>query len=332
MLEFHQRKDSDPHLYEEDTDAPLAEKLNPNTRYAFFSTIATGGKSLIKSCRDLHLGRTVCYKTLRPEFVNDPIESRRLLREARISAGLQHPNTVPTYEVGRTNRGHYYFTMKLVHGYTLREVLDYRERYDLTQLVDVIVQVAQALGYAHAKGVLHRDIKPDNILIGPYGEVLLLDWGLAKVWRRDAQREVEVEVDSADEANGERSAKEMISGLNDKTVIATGMTGEAKLQGTLMYMSPEQANRDPSINARADLYSLGALLYETLTGQTPFTGDHVQTLLASIRNDMPADPREVTKAHVPKVLAKLTMQCLQKDPLQRPATADEMVRILRENW
>ncbi|MEM8500961.1 MAG: serine/threonine-protein kinase [Pseudomonadota bacterium] len=319
MLEFHQRKDSDPVLYLEDTDAPLAEKLNPNTRYAFFSTIATGGKSLIKSCRDLHLQRTVCYKTLRPEFVNDPLESRRLLREARISANLQHPNTVPTYEIGRTNRGHYYFTMKLVHGYTLREVLDYRERYDLTQLVDVIVQVAQALGYAHTKGVLHRDIKPDNILIGPYGEVLLLDWGLAKVWRRDA----------SDTNDGSKRTQES---NNDDEVLESGMTGEAKLQGTLMYMSPEQVNREPGINSRADLYSLGALLYEALTGQTPFTGDHVQTLLGMIRNDMPTDPRSVTKIRVPDVLAKLTMQCLQKDPEQRPATADDVVRVLRENW
>ena len=154
MLEFHEQKGSDPPLFTEDTDEALPEKLNPNTRYAFFQTIATGGKSLIKSCKDLHLKRVVCYKTLRPEFLDDPIENQRLLREARISANLQHPNTVPTYEIGRTNRGHYYFTMKLVHGYTLREILNYRDRYDLNQLINVILQVAYALGYAHSKGVL----------------------------------------------------------------------------------------------------------------------------------------------------------------------------------
>lgn len=313
MLEFPQQKEGDTRLYIEETDATLPETLNPKTRYAFFSTIATGGKSLIKSCRDLHLRRTICYKTLRPEFVNDPVENKRLLREARISALLQHPNTVPTYELGRDSRGNYYFTMKLVHGYTLREILNYRERYDLSQLVDVIVQVGLALGYAHSKGVLHRDIKPDNILIGPYGEVLLLDWGLAKVWHKDPQNiEDESEIDEAD--------------------AEVGMTGQGKLQGTVMYMSPEQIDRDPGIGFRSDVYSLGAVLYEVLTGVTPFQGDRVQILLNQIRSEMPADPRSIEGAMVPDVLAELTMSCLQKDPQKRPESADEMVRILKESW
>ncbi len=313
MLEFQQHADSEAQLYIEDTDVPLPETLNPKTRYALFTTIATGGKSLIKSCRDLHLRRTVCYKTLRPEFVNNAIESKRLLREARISASLQHPNTIPTYELGRDNRGHYYFTMKLVHGYTLREVLNYRERYDLSQLVDVIIQVSYALAYAHSRGVVHRDIKPDNILIGPYGETLLLDWGLAKVWHKD-QKKID------DESNIQEVEAD------------PGMTGEGKLQGTVMYMSPEQVDRDPGINSQSDIYSLGAVLYEMLTGTTPFQGDIVQTLLQQVRNDTPEDPRAVSKVAVPDVLADLCMQCLQKDPEARPSSADELVRVLREDW
>lgn len=312
MPEFQQQKTADTALFAEETDAPLPETLNPNTRYAFFSQIAKGGKSIIKSCRDLHLRRTVCYKTLRPEFANDPIENRRLLREARISAGLQHPNTVPTYELGRDNRGNYYFTMKLVHGYTLREVLDYRERYDLTQLMEVIEQVGQALRYAHSMGVLHRDLKPDNILIGPYGEVLLLDWGLAKVWHKS-------DMDDGDEDNEEAAGD-------------PGMTGEAKLQGTVMYMSPEQVNRDPGISFQSDLYSIGALMYETLTGVTPFQGDVVHTLLRQIREEVPPDPRAVAKHHVPDLLAEFTMQCLRKDPAERPESAEELVRVLKEDW
>lgn len=312
MPEFQQQKAAETTLFAEETDAPLPETLNPNTRYAYFSQIAKGGKSIIKSCRDLHLRRTVCYKSLRPEFANDPIENRRLLREARISAGLQHPNTVPTYELGRDSRGNYYFTMKLVHGYTLREVLDYRERYDLTQLMEVIEQVGQALRYAHSMGVLHRDLKPDNILIGPYGEVLLLDWGLAKVWHKSA-------MDDGDQDNEEAEGD-------------PGMTGEAKLQGTVMYMSPEQVDRDPGISFQSDLYSMGALLYETLTGLTPFQGDVVHTLLRQIREDMPPDPRSVTKHHVPDMLAEFTMQCLQKNPADRPESAEELVRVLKEDW
>lgn len=318
MLEFPQQKEADPPLFIEDTDSPLPEKLNPNTRYAFFSTIATGGKSLIKSCRDLHLKRTICYKTLRPEFVDDPIETRRLIREARISAGLQHPNTVPTYEIGRDNRGRYYFTMKLVHGYTLREILNFRERYDLSQLVDVIVQVAHALGYAHSKGVLHRDIKPDNILVGPYGEVLVLDWGLAKVWPREASQQ-------DDSLNN-------LEAVTDEADADKGMTGEAKLQGTVMYMSPEQIDRDPAISFQSDLYSLGALLYESLTGVTPFQGDSIPRLLKQIKDETPANPHNMTRTPIPDVLAKLSMQCLQKDPNNRPATAEEIVHLLKQAW
>ena len=313
MLEFQQQEGSEEQLYLEETDATLPETLNPKTRYAFFTTIATGGKSLIKSCRDLHLRRTVCYKTLRPEFVENPIENQRLLREARISALLQHPNTVPTYELGRDNRGQYYFTMKLVHGYTLREVLNYRERYDLSQLVDVIVQVGRALAYAHSRGVLHRDIKPDNILIGPYGEVLLLDWGLAKVWSKNTnQKDEESDIE---EVEGD-----------------PGMTGEGKLQGTVMYMSPEQIDRDPSISFRSDTYSIGVVLYEILTGVTPFQGEIVQTLLQKIRTDTPAPPQAMSKLPLPRALANLTMQCLKKDPSLRPPSMEELVRVLKEDW
>ena len=313
MLEFPHQKVEDVRLYVEQTDAPLPETLNPRTRYAYFSEIAKGGKSLIKSCKDLHLNRTVCYKTLRPEFVKDPVETKRLLREARISAQLQHPNTIPTYELGRDSRGNYYFTMKLVHGYTLREVFNYRERYDLTQLMEVLVQVARALGYAHAKGVVHRDVKPENILVGPYGEVLLLDWGLAKVWPKDPEA-------AEDES------------LIDEADASVGMTGQGKLQGTVMYMSPEQIDRDPGIQASSDIYSLGSVMYEALTGVTPFQGDVVQALLGQIRSEVPADPRSVGKVIVPDLLAELALQCLQKDPAQRPASAEEFVRNIKEGW
>lgn len=313
MLEFPQQKDHEVPLYLEDTDYALPEALNPKTRYAFFSTIATGGKSLIKSCMDLHLRRRICYKTLRPELLDNPIENLRLLREARISAMLQHPNTIPTYEIGRDNRGHYYFTMKLVHGYTLREILNFRERYDLTQLVDVVVQVANALAYAHSLGVLHRDIKPDNILVGRYGEVLLLDWGMAKVWSKD--KKLTPDESTIEEADAD-----------------AGMTGEGKLQGTVMYMSPEQIERDPKISFASDIYSLGAVLYEILTGMTPFQGDVVYKLLDQIRNDAPATPKAGTSEPIPPALGQLVMQCLEKDPALRPASAAEVVYIIREGF
>ena len=314
MNEFPKFKQADyPTLYLEQTDKELPAELDPSFRYAYFSTIAKGGKSLIQSCKDLHLGRTVCYKSLVPEFVNDDIEQKRLLREARVSAMLQHPNTMPTYELGRNRKGHYYFTMKLVQGYTLREIINYRERYDLNQLIDIIIQVTYALDYAHMHGVVHRDIKPENILVGPFGEVLLLDWGLAKVRGENQDEDQEVL-----ESETSVSAKDQ------------SMTGYQKLQGTVSYMSPEQINRNPNIDARTDIYSLGILLYELITGETPSKGDTVNKVIASTLNDKPKSPSELTSIKIPTLLDDTIMRCLQKDYNHRIKTAGDLLKLLRQ--
>ena len=315
MLKFQEPPKEYSDVFLEDTDRPLPKVLNPNTRYMFLSTIAKGGKSLIKSCKDMHLNRVVAYKTLRSEFVGDEIENTRLLREARVSAMLQHPNSVPTYEIGRDNRGHYYFTMKLVHGYSLREILDYRERYDLTQLMEVIEQIAHALAYAHAHGVAHRDIKPENILVGRYGEVLLLDWGLAKVWSKDGS--------TSDEDTQEGKS---IAG-SDKSI-----TGHGKLQGTLCYMSPEQIRRDPNISFSTDIYSLGSVIYELLAGKPPFDSDTTYEILDMVENRQPARPSEVGKYPVPKILEELCLRCLNKEPAGRPASMDDVLYTLQHDW
>ncbi|MEZ5542134.1 MAG: serine/threonine-protein kinase [Pseudomonadota bacterium] len=315
MLTFQQPPKDYSDIFLEETDRALPEVLNPNTRYLFLATIATGGKSLIQSVKDMHLSRVVAYKSLRAEFTDNPIEQRRLLREARVSALMQHPNTVPTYEIGRDREGKYYFTMKLVHGYTLREIMGYRERYDLTQLVEVIEQIGHALSYAQAHGVAHRDIKPENILVGPYGEVLLLDWGLAKVWRKDGSTEVEDEAEMGGSAAGTNKS----------------MTGHGKLQGTLCYMSPEQIRRDPDISFATDVYSLGTVLYELLSGKVPFSGEHAYEIIEAVENERAAKPSRISKYPVPRVLEELVMRCLRKDPGRRPSM-DEFVRILQEDW
>ncbi|MEW8014984.1 MAG: serine/threonine-protein kinase [Candidatus Sedimenticola endophacoides] len=315
MLRFQPPPKEQNGIFLEDTDRPLPEVLNPNTRYMFLGEIAKGGKSLIQYCKDLHLSRVVAYKTLRSEFVDDEIETTRLLREARVSAMLQHPNTVPVYEIGRDRQGHYYFTMKLIHGYTLREILNFRERYDLTQLVEVIEQIAHALAYAHAHGVAHRDIKPENLLVGPYSEVLLLDWGLAKVWTKDGRTSDDDMHDSA------------VLTDTDKTI-----TGHGKLQGTLCYMSPEQIRRDPDISFSTDIYSMGSVLYEVLTGQTPFASDKTYEILDMVQNQKPEKPSEISKYPVPEILEKLCLQCLAKDPAARPASMEEFIRVLQQDW
>ncbi|MGI9250576.1 MAG: serine/threonine protein kinase [Pseudohongiellaceae bacterium] len=321
MLNFPEPPKGYSSVYLAETDKSLPQKIDPRTRYAFFSDIAKGGKSVIKSCKDLHLSRYVCYKTLKPEFINDEVEQKRLIREARVSAMLQHPNTVPTYELGRDARGAVYFTMKLVHGYTLREVLDDRESYDLVQLMDVMLQIANVLDYSHKHGVAHRDIKPENILVGPFGEVVLLDWGLAKVWNQDGSAVPDLDADI--EIEGDIS-----------------MTGIGKAQGTAHYMSPEQIERNPDIDYRTDIFSFGAVLYEVLCGHTPTSGEKLHEVVESVKNKVPVlpsqyaqqDTQQYTEQRIPALLEEIAMTCLQKKPDDRYAAIEEVVKLLQQDW
>ena len=314
MARFSTAPDDDyPIVYLADTDKPLPRNVNPHTRYAYFKLIARGGRSIIQSCKDLHLMRVVCYKSLKAEFADDPHEQRRFVREARVSAMLQHPNTVPTYELGRDLQGHYYFTMKMVHGYTFREVLDYRERYDLPRLVEVIIQVAHAMEYAHGHGVAHRDIKPENILVGPFGEVLVLDWGLAKVWHPEG---------TSDDGPGSGTA----------VVEDLSLTLHGRLQGTISYMSPEQIRMDSDLDYRTDIYSLGAVLYEALAGVPPVSGDTVDEILDKTLHADLAPPSQHAKMPVPERLEAICMRCLRAEPGDRPRTSGELIRELQEDW
>ena len=308
-------EDAYPVVHLADTDKPLPRRIDPRTRYAYFKTIARGGRSIIQSCKDLHLMRLVCYKSLKPEFADDANEQRRFVREARVSAMLQHPNTVPTYELGRDGQGHYYFTMKLVHGYTLREILDYRERYDLTRLIEVIVQVAHALEYAHRHGVAHRDIKPENVLVGPFGEVLVLDWGLAKVWHPEEMAE-----DAPARPAGEPAPADL------------SLTDQGPMQGTISYMSPEQIRDDPAIDYRTDIYSLGSVLYEVLAGAPPVGGDTVDDILNQTLSANLVPPSQRAERPVPPRLDEICMSCLHSSPDERLQTAEILIRELQEDW
>ena len=174
--------------------------------------------------------------------------------------------------------------------------------------MNVIMQVGNALGYAHSVGVLHRDIKPDNILIGPYGEVLLLDWGLAKVWHSEEAAATQADVPDLD--------------------VGVSMTSAGKLQGSVMYMSPEQVDREADIDFRSDIYSLGAVMWGYRS--TPFGGTLVRKVLEDVRHKVPG-AFALRESQV-RVLSDLTMSCLSKDPDQRPGSADEVVRIIQHNW
>jgi serine/threonine-protein kinase len=317
---FPHPQDKYPVVYLKDTDLALPDHvINTDMRYTQFKTIARGGKCLIQSCKDYHLSRVVAYKSLHKEIADDPFEQKRFLREARVTAMLQHPNTIPIYELSRNNRGHYYFTMKLVEGYTLREVLDTsREEgtlpvdgYGFHRMVTILIQVANALDYAHSHRVVHRDIKPANILMGPFGEVLLLDWGLAKVWSEEPEE------------------------IPDMPFLENrdpSLTAQGRLQGSPLYMSPEQIAESHELDHRSDIYSLGVVLYEILAGRNMFPGDKVSELLEQAKNVTPPRPSEVAvDREIPQQLEKLCMRCIEKNPDDRIQTARLLVAELR-SW
>ena len=302
-------------IYSNATDValPVSAQRKNNTRYLYFKRIAQGGKCNIQSCRDMHLGRTVCHKTLRKEFEDDPEQQRQFLREARVTAMLQHPNTAPVYEVGSDAHGRYYFTMKLVTGVTLREVFEglaagrkeVTADWDLYRLLDAIIQVGQVLSYAHAHGVVHCDVKPENIVIGSFGEVMLLDWGMA--WLQ---------------AKGESGGDHLDSGDDGD---AAPLRSKESHPGTPLYMSPEQMKGDP-LDARTDIYSLGAILFEILTGQPLAWGETIDEIIHNKLNNAPLSAIVVAPDRsIPGPLDSLCLRCVQTEPEHRISTMLEFI-------
>ncbi len=314
-----QPRDNYPSVHIEDTDAELPEHVvNTSLRYTGYRTVAKGGKCLIQSAKDHYLGRLVAVKSLRKELADDEVEQTRFLREARVSAMLQHPNTIPVYDISRDNRGHLFFTMKLVEGQTLREVIDlcresefyYIEGYGLDRFVSILIQVGNALDYAHTHGVIHRDIKPANVLMGPYGEVTLLDWGLAKVWSTE----------------DERTPSHDASLLDDDP----SLTGSGQLDGTVLYMSPEQIDKRKDIDGRTDVYSLGVVLYEALTLEPMLSGDSFQEICDKARHTVPPLPSQVAPDRgIPADLEELCMQAVAKKREDRFESMHKFVTELR---
>lgn len=306
-----------PKVYIEDTDTPLSSLLhNPGIRYTHHKVIARGGKCVIKSCRDNHLNRVVAYKTLHEHLRDDRNEQRRFLREARVTAALQHPNTIPVYEIGRDNHARYYFTMKLVHGFTIGGIIQklkegdgtFVPRYTLDTLLGIVVQVCNCLNFAHAHGVVHRDIKPENIITGTFGEVFILDWGLAKIWNMPQEQY--------------KPSTQPITDVN--------LTAGGKLQATPLYMSPEQLESREDIDHRTDIYSLGAVLYEMLTWQSYLEADNIHMIIRQIESGEVVSPRDrAPDRFIPEELERICLKCLRKDPAKRYQGVDELISDIR---
>ena len=324
----YSKQDTYSNLYRPETDVQLPRHLDSRTRYMYFKVIARGGKCIISSCKDLHLRRTVCHKALKEEFANNPAEQARFLREARVTAMLQHPNTVPTYELGRDAKGNYFFTMKLVHGHTLREVISLctekrsqvGSQFDLRRRIDILTQVFHALHFAHFHGVVHRDIKPENILVGRFGEVMLLDWGAAKVWE-NATRD-------------DREASKPISKLAkiDLADESIALTRRLPNQGTPPHLSPEQIQDSFTVDHRTDIYSMGTVLFEILALERMFKGNTARVVMDRIQNQEFERPSLLRPdLNIPQELEKVCLRCTLPKPDDRYQSASDVIDAL-ESW
>jgi serine/threonine-protein kinase len=311
------------------TATPLEQRL----RYTLTRLYGEGGLGRVYIAHDNDLNRDVALKEIRPDKAEHPEAWQRFIREAQLTGQLEHPNIVPIYEVARREDGTPpFYTMRLVRGQTLREAIaDHHQRrrekradpLEWPRLLNAFLSICQAVGYAHSRGVIHRDLKPENVMLGGFGEVIVLDWGLAKM------------VDQPDEQSDTPGVV-----LTDKAQTEATVAGQ--VLGTPAYASPEQAEgRIDLIDTRTDIYGLGAILFEILTGRPPHTGDNTAALLRRIATSESPRARSVEPAAPPALdaICSKAMARARGDRYARAADlaqevqrylADEPVQAYRE--
>jgi serine/threonine protein kinase/formylglycine-generating enzyme required for sulfatase activity len=260
--------------------------MGADERYVDLGLIGVGGMGEVRRVQDTELHRVVAMKRVRADVNASPTALARFVDEVQATAQLQHPGIVPVYDTGRTADGAVWFTMKEVRGRTLTEVIrevhgasverweTTPDGWNLRRLVTVVHQASQAVGYAHERGVVHRDLKPDNVMVGTHGEVQVMDWGLCKIVGRDDPETEAIFLERA----------------RDATIVG-------RVMGTPSYMAPEQARGDlAAIDARTDVYALGAMLYEVLAGRAPYGGRTWAEIVANVRSGPPPAPSQATRS------------------------------------
>ncbi|MEE2789600.1 MAG: bifunctional serine/threonine-protein kinase/formylglycine-generating enzyme family protein [Myxococcota bacterium] len=303
------------------TEAPTEpnESTSPK-KYDVLNEVARGGVGVIQLVRDKDLLRKIVMKTLIDGNHADNYVRQKFIEEAQITAQLEHPNIVPVHEFGYLSGGEVFFTMKRIQGRTLKDVLrklrkgdaEVAEAFGRTRLINIFQSVCQAIAFAHSRGVLHRDIKPSNVMIGEYGETLVLDWGVAKVIGSEEKYEA-----PAEQVVTDRSVSD------DVTMVGL-------ITGTPSYMAPEQAaGRIDRLDARSDIYALGALLYEMLCLKPPFKRKtHRDTLKAVITEAVVPPSIRAPEQNVPNSLETIALKCLEKRRSNRFQSVDEMIETL----
>ena len=290
-------------------------------RYVLQGEIARGGMGIVVRAQDIQFQRPLALKIMRSS--GDGALVQRFLEEARIAGQLQHPGIPPVHELGRLADGRLFFAMKLIAGRTLADML--RERpapqADLPRMLKIFEQVAQTIAYAHAHGIVHRDLKPLNVMVGAFGEVQVLDWGLAK--RLDQGSAI------GGDAPTSGSVRPIHPGLAETVAPASGgdtdreLTTAGDVLGTPAYMPPEQARGETAaIDRRSDVFGLGAMLCEILTGTPPYQGERQSDVLErALRADLAPARARIEAAAADGELKSLCISCLEVDRQKRPSDA-----------
>jgi eukaryotic-like serine/threonine-protein kinase len=292
-------------------------------RYRLEGEIARGGMGAIIKGFDLDLGRELAIKVLLEPHRDNPQVVCRFVEEAQIGGQLQHPGVVPVYDLGTLPDRRPYFAMKLVKGQTLSTLLRVRTgpEHELARFLGIFEQICQTMAYAHARGVVHRDLKPSNVMVGTFGEVQVMDWGLAKVLSRELV---------ADEAAAGSDRSTVIATVRSGPVGSGGESQAGSVLGTPAYMAPEQARGDVGrLDERVDVFGLGAILCEILTGRPPYVGPTREEVYArAARGDLADALGRLDASEVDAELIDLARDCLAVDPESRPRSAGELVQRL----
>jgi len=301
---------------EESTDLPTLEPKDEKERYVMEREIARGGMGRILVAYDRDFRRRIAVKVLLAPM-SDRQRASRFLEEAQATAQLEHPNIAPVYDLGMDASGVPFFTMKWIRGRDLKELLSKRDReFTLIRWILILQQAAMGVHFANSRGVVHRDLKPQNIMVGDYGEVLVVDWGLAKILKRfsrDAERKDDLAVSTERGEEGD-------------------VTLDGTVQGSLPYMAPEQARGEVAeIDAATDVFGLGAILYEILTGSPPHGGSSFQALLRMARRGDVIPPRErAPERNIPAELAAVCSKALSPRKTDRFGSARELHDALQQ--